>query len=302
MSNDEIIRLIGKIRERYDQVHESSGNAVRIEVDLLRADIRELYEKISLLTQPESPPDVAKPLYLEPEIMEEVATIMVEPVSESEFAPEPASEVYPVQHVDEDIFSPEPLQEMNTEELITPSPAEPEPKPEILSPNPIPEPVFEMEKPKEADPPVLPQTPAQRPASEPSSAVHLHETTTPGHTTLDLFGTPTSTLADKFRDEKRSISEKLSQQTIADKSIGSKLRLKIIDLRSAIGINDRFIFINELFEGDMRMYDDMLGRLNTCASLQEAIEVFNHAKAVQGWSDELSSVERLLDFIHRRYD
>jgi len=297
MSNDEIIRLIGKIRERYDQIHESSGNAVRIEVDLLRADIRELYEKISLLTQPESPPDVAKPLYLEPEIMEEVATIMVEPVSESEFAPEPASEVYPVQHVDEDIFSPEPLQEMNTEELITPSPAEPEPKPEILSPNPIPEPVFEMEKPKEADPPVLPQTPAQRPASEPSSAVHLHETTTPGHTTLDLFGTPTSTLADKFRDEKRSISEKLSQQTIADKSIGSKLRLKIIYLRSAIGINDRFIFIREIFDNNTDKYNTLIDQLDKLETIQQAVELLKANLTLQKNETSL----KFVDLLKRRF-
>jgi len=263
MSNDEINRLIGKIRERYDQIHEPSGNIIRIEADLLRADIRELYEKISILTKPQYAAVILQSHLPESEKREEEAPILVEPVSAPEFVPEP--------------------------------------KPEIFSPDPIPESIFEIETQEETASPVVLQTPAQRPANENAPEVQMHETTTPVHSTLDLFGAPTPMLADKFRDEKRSINEKINLETTAEKSIGSKLRLKISDLRTAIGINDRFIFINELFEGNMRMYDDMLGRINTCASLQEAIDVFKHAKDVQGWSDDLNSAERLLDFIHRRY-
>lgn len=291
MSNDEIIRLIGKIRERYDQVQDPSGNIVSIEIDMLRADIRELYEKISLLTQAKPHAAIPQSQITEPEISEEEVPLMAEPVSETEFTSEPASEVFLEQQVAEGSFSLD----------STPSSIVTGGKQEIISPVPIFVPISEIETPKEAVPPVLAQTPVQSPASGLNIEMNKQENTAPLHSTLDLFGAPTQTMADKFRGEKRSINEKLNLETTADKSIGSKLRLKITDLRSAIGINDRFIFINELFEGDMRIYDDMLGRLNTCASLQEALEVFNHAKALQEWPDELSSVERLLDFILRRY-
>lgn len=301
MANEEIIHLIGKIRDRYNQIQDPTGTIVRIEVDLLRADIRELYEKISLLTQSQPPIISQQPQYSKPEMRKEESPLKVDTVSESEFTPGPASEVFPPpQHVEES-FSPDPLLKRYAPETTSPSPKVPEPEPEIISPTLIPEPISQEETLIETATHAPAQTPLQPPPTEPSPWLHVHEVSTPVHSTLDLFGAATPTLADKFRGEKRSINEKLNMETTADRSIGSKLRLKITDLRSAIGINDRFIFINELFEGDMRNYDDMLGRLNTCASLQEALEVFNYTKTSQGWSDELISVERLLDFIHRRY-
>lgn len=292
MSNDEIILLIGKIRERYDKVYEPSGNIVRIEVDLLQADIRELYEKTALLSQVSG----SQRHFPEPEMVEEEGPGIVDNFPEAGFVVDAAIEVQPEQEVVEESFFQESFPGKDAGETLVSSPAIQEPKLDIFSPDPIPEPVFEKAAPKEN---IAPSEPQQ--VREPAPALHNHETTTAVHSTFDLFGAPATTLADKFRDEKRSINDKLNHETAADKSIGSRLRLKIADLRSAIGINDRFIFINELFEGDMRTYDDMLHRLNTCASLQEAIVVFNNAKDAQGWSDELNSVERLLDFIHRRY-
>lgn len=298
MSNDEITRLIGKIRERYDRVQEPSGKIVRIEIDLLQADIRELYEKIAVLSVPGLIAGIPQSAVPEPEIVEEEGPLLNEPVHESEFAQGQAK--IPVL-VEEESVPEETAPKMEIPEFFAPRQIIPETMPEFFPPAPVAELIRETETPKVIVPPVEPAIPAQRPASEPTPSVQIHETSPPVHSTLDLFGAPTTTLADKFRDEKRSVSEKLHMETSADKSIGSKLRLKITDLRSAIGINDRFIFINELFEGDMRLYDDMLGRLNGCASLGEAIAIFNNTKAQQGWSDELSSVERLLDFIHRRY-
>ena len=302
MLNDEIIHLIGKIRERYDLVYESSDHNVRIEVDLLRADIRELYEKISLLTRSKPPAADLMPPPSNPEIRTEIMPLMVEPVSESEFSSGTESGAFTEHQVTEESFLPNPKLNMDTVDTIALSTIFPESTPEILSPSTNPPRIIEIETTKLPAPPIFTQTPVPSPASKPAPAGHVYENTTQVHSTLDLFGAPASTLADKFRNENRSINEKLNLEITTDKSLGSKLRLKITDLHASIGINDRFIFINELFEGDMRMYDDMLVRLNTCTSLQEAIDVYNQDKALQGWSDQLNSVERLLDFIHRRYD
>lgn len=301
MSNDEIIRLIAKIRDRYNQMHESSGDIARIEVDLLQADIRELYERISLLRLPQPGGFVPESEKSQPEIRVEETPPMVETVSESESTPGPLSQEHqepqaPEASLSEASFSAEPLGMDEGEEHV-PAPPVPAPAPTVYAQVPVPEPDIEIETPGQVVHPEMQPKQVQNSDITPQ----IHETHTPVHSTLDLFGAPSQTLADKFRNEKRSISEKFGVETSADKSLGSKLRLKITDLHSAIGINDRFIFINELFEGDMRMYDEMLGRLNTCNSLEQALEVFNHAKSTQGWSDELSSVERLLDFIHRRY-
>ena len=301
MYNDEIKSLIGKIRERYDHIQDPSGRIVRIEVDLLQADIRELYEKTAALIQTMPSVVPSESQFSKPDIPEK-SQMKVETVSEPEFIAEPALEAHSEQHVAEKSVIREPVTQHDFLEMVAPSPVIQEKMEDVFTPPPFPDPVPEALPPKEVVPPAVKQTPEYQ-VSEQSAApaVHIHETTSPVHSTLDLFGAPTTTLADKFRDEKRSINEKLNLETSGDKSIGSRLRLKITDLRSAIGINDRFIFINELFEGDMRMYDDMLGRLNTCTTLQEAIAVFDNTKIAQGWSDELNSVERLLDFIHRRF-
>jgi hypothetical protein len=301
MSNDEIARLIGKIRERYDQVQEPSGKIVRIELDLLLADIRELYERIGSLNYALAPVGLPHAQFSGPEIVEEESPASVEPVAETKFEPGPAIEESPGTQVAEESLPPELTQKMFIPDPVPLSPIIPEESQKVHSPDPIPDPVLELEIPPENVSPIVQEIPVQKQEREGDPSVYSHETMPPVHSTLDLFGAPTATLADKFRDEKRPLNERMNLENSSDKSIGSKLRLKIADLRSAIGINDRFIFINELFEGDMRLYDDMLGRLNTCASLQEAIAVFENSKAQQGWSGELSSVERLLDFIHRRY-
>lgn len=44
------------------------------------------------------------------------------------------------------------------------------------------------------------------------------------------------------------------------------------DIRSAISLNDRVIFINHLFNEDPMMFQDMLSRINNMTSLEEVLE------------------------------
>jgi hypothetical protein len=274
MPDNEIIRLIEKIRNRYDRIYGPTGNLVRIEADQLLADIRELYEKLSSPALSEVLPETNKL-----------------PLEETE-----------IQHIEESAF------EVADEPLKSPR--------ENREPEDIAEPVLEF-KPStiEAFPePIadfIPEDevieekqPAARPHVEfepPSAHKEFHRKSITETQGLDLFGAPLPTLADKLGEEKRSVNEKLHSESSSDKSIGLKLRQPVTDLMTAIGINDRFHFINELFEGDMRVYDEMLTKLNTCGSLQPALEYFERTKISRGWTDELESVNKLLDFIHRRY-
>jgi len=286
MPDNEIIHLIEKIRERYGRIYSPAGNVICIEADLLLADIRELYEKMSSL------PVVDTSMNVETQIREEEIVQQDEETEHndefvSSFSPEPdIPEVKPVEII------PEPVLEF----VPAPEPVFPEPIGQLIQdPEPIPEPELPVQ------PPVVVVAP------EPAIAIRSDEreehqgySASASHG-LDLFGAPLPTLADKFGEEKRSVNEKIHTDASADKSIGSKLRQPVTDLKTSIGINDRFLFINELFDGDMRIYDETLSSFNSCASLQDALAIFENTKISRGWAAGLEPVDRLLDFIHRRF-
>jgi len=285
MPDNEIIRLIEKIRERYERVHSPSGIIPRIEADLMLADIRELYDKLSSPVVVETLLNTHKQMQGEENIRRDEDPGQGEADTDSipflqdipemksnEIASEPVIELIP----DQETIFPEPTGEhsLKSEPLV-------EPKTKI-------------------------QTTVEIPSTAPEISVRssLREEHS-GYSVsasqgLDLFGAPLPTLADKLGEEKRSVNEKLHTGT-GEESIGSKLRQTVTDLKTAIGINDRFLFINELFEGDMRVYDETLKSLNTCASLPDAISIFEDIKISRGWTDELESVDKLLEFIQRRY-
>ena len=73
----------------------------------------------------------------------------------------------------------------------------------------------------------------------------------------------------KIDEERRSINEMLSQSqtTLADQ-FGEQ---KILDLTKEIGLNERFLLTQNLFNGDAVLFEKTIYRLNNCASKEEAL-------------------------------
>ena len=116
---------------------------------------------------------------------------------------------------------------------------------------------------------------------------------------LDLFGG--QTIADKFKDEKQSVNEKLHQAN-TDKSLASKmLHNPVKDLKTAIGINDKFKFMNELFEGNLNDYNKAIETLNNFESEQEALDCLDSLYLTYKWKNDSKSYAELKNFIIRRY-
>lgn len=124
------------------------------------------------------------------------------------------------------------------------------------------------------------------------------------HTPLpypDLFSSSGTTLADKFQTERKTIKDQLSE-TNNDNSLGDKIQQsQIQDLKSAIGINDKFLFINELFKGDLAGYNKTIESLDKCASRQEALNMLEKFRYQFSWPENSSSLSRLFNFLKRRY-
>jgi hypothetical protein len=117
---------------------------------------------------------------------------------------------------------------------------------------------------------------------------------------IDLFGN-LPRIADKYKTEKESLNEKL-QKTKSDKSIGSRMQHHAIkDLKSSIGINEKFLFINELFKGNMKEYNESILIFNNAANLKEAIDFLNGLKEKYMWKDDLSAYLTLKDFVERKH-
>ena len=97
-----------------------------------------------------------------------------------------------------------------------------------------------------------------------------------------------------------SINERLKQSKI---DLGDALtEVPIRDLRKAIGVNDRFLFINELFRGDEAMYERSIKTINGFSIYPEAeYWIQRELKVKNGWDDSDEMVKQFNQLVKRRF-
>ncbi len=71
----------------------------------------------------------------------------------------------------------------------------------------------------------------------------------------------------------------------------------ITDLSTAIGLNEKFELINNLFNGDRNSYNETIEHLNMATNFNEA---FNYLSERLNWEMDNPMVQRLLDLIRRK--
>ncbi|HNQ59813.1 MAG TPA: hypothetical protein PK028_05565 [Bacteroidales bacterium] len=147
---------------------------------------------------------------------------------------------------------------------------------------------------KEPEPFAKPQ-----PSEEPAKKQHSKPKTVPF--TPDLFSQEIPIIADKLAEEKPTLIDKLAVHT-DDKSIVDNLTNRpLADLRAAIGINEKFLFVNELFGGSLQEYNQAVQALNQAGNLDNALEIFNSYQLRYRWNPKLPGVNKLKELIQRRY-
>jgi len=108
-------------------------------------------------------------------------------------------------------------------------------------------------------------------------------------TTADLFSGPT-TIADTF-------------QAAGDNTIAAKTYPQVEqDLKMAIGINDKFLFINELFKGDPGIYNQAIETLNSVEGLNDAETAIESYRGEYAWADNSEAYHRLKNIVMSKYD
>ena len=77
------------------------------------------------------------------------------------------------------------------------------------------------------------------------------------------------------------------------------LNKPISDIGAAIGINDKFYYIRELFSGDSRAYNDTIRRLNSAASLGEAMKILDESTVM---GSDPAAQSAFVDVVRRKFN
>lgn len=109
-------------------------------------------------------------------------------------------------------------------------------------------------------------------------------------------------IADKPQQPEETLLDKLSKKK-EEKSLADKFSsMPVGDLKKSIGINERFKFINELFESSTAEYNRFIEKLNACSSADEAFRLMEEEYASRlGWNKEEETYQSLTALIGRKF-
>ena len=99
-----------------------------------------------------------------------------------------------------------------------------------------------------------------------------------------------------------SLNDKLKSKSSSNE-VGTSIKSgPIKDLRKAIGINDQYLFINELFRGDQTMYERSIKTINSFNIYGEAeFWIKRELKLKLAWSENSEAVNLFDQLVKRRF-
>lgn len=105
----------------------------------------------------------------------------------------------------------------------------------------------------------------------------------------ELISSQEESLNDRLKQDKKELAHVLKEAPVKD-------------LRKAIGVNDKFVFISELFRGDEQSYERSIKTINTFHILPEAEYWINRELKVKlGWNDTNDVVQHFYQLVRRRF-
>jgi hypothetical protein len=222
--HDEITDLLETIREQFETLNAFEGKIPILEFEIIKDNVRKLYEKLYLLQRMNDPFDLARQKEQTVEKSREHEEIKEVPANTDVTS----SEIH-VAAVEEK--SPD----KTTEEKEIP-----------------------------------PETPA-----EPLKA--------------DLFTLETSAFNEKLKEAREQSLGTRSRQT------GSA------DIKSLVNINDKFLFINELFDGDYKEYSHTIEIFNNFDDKGEAFEFLDSLLKNNLWNSTSPAFLKLKEIVEKRF-
>jgi cell division protein ZapA (FtsZ GTPase activity inhibitor) len=104
-----------------------------------------------------------------------------------------------------------------------------------------------------------------------------------------ILGDRKESLNDRLKDQKTEVAHRLKESPIKD-------------LRKAIGINDRFVFVKELFRGDDAAYERSIKTINAFNIYSEAeYWMARELRLKLAWADNNETVQHFYSLVKRRF-
>ena len=267
MKKEKIILQLGveidTLKAHIQRLKKENYKIHQLDVELLQQKARQFYELLFELEKEITTKDITSPpsTVKEKEVQPPKEETTPKPESKAETSPPPVIEK-PKEKVEEK-KNKKPVEEEIIPPEITPDVAEPDKSTE-----------------KQQAEAVKEELPAKNSTTKPQE--------TKSH--FDLFSeSSATTLSDKFAEKK--------EENLADKMQGSRIK----DLRQSIGINEKFLFINELFNGDMGRYNKVIDEMNEMKTLQGVETYLLEVKVQNQWDDKLPAYLTLKDLAERKF-
>ncbi len=298
------LQLITKIKSRLAEMTELSDdilshnkNLLAIEKEVLKKNCAELYDLLlKLKTNDEQivenvapkmeAPKAEEPIIkssLAPEVVKEMPKleeIVIEEISSFNTIIETAGEEHTLNSIAEIIVEEEVIEEPEIIQVVE--------EPAVFIQAPIVENKIETHKPSDWKPElkigrtVMPEIPKEEPKPEPF--LSFEKVVIPEKTEEEL----------SFNER---IAKNIERYQISDKPIEPK----IDNLKTAISLNKKIAFVNELFKENVVDYAKNIDRINNASDINEAMGYFAELKAQYNWQSTNELVIELEKLIQRRF-
>lgn len=283
----EITTSIQKLKNHWERTEQSSHGVSRIDKDILIQDLRQLYDLVFEIeighARPAKAVDNVAPSYEMPKPETESVPLIQTPPSDlqkNEVAQLEEETILPnenpqqnPQEIEFEIVEPKELITEDTNEIR-------ETLPEELT--------VEKDKVETQNPELVkePEPLADQPTNTISQEKESPQSKIP-ISTSDKFQAG-KTLADIYQNN-------------GDNSFAAKFgKNKITDIKSAIGINDKFLFINEIFNGNSQNYSQAIESINHFELYHEALAFVEKVRE-ENKVDNQDALGKLLEIIKRKF-
>ncbi len=149
----------------------------------------------------------------------------------------------------------------------------------------------------EPEPVAVPEPKAvQEPVLPPVTEVKEPKPTTPAPVVTSREAADEKILSDRFRG--RTTLHETLHRNVAKEATTLGQAKPVTSLMSAIGINDRFTFVRELFGNDTAFFEHTIQILNDASSFNDA---YNYMITNHDWDMDSEPVQLLLEMIRRKF-
>ena len=289
-TKDRIVQLLEDIVEKAHHINNHPEKELCLEIDLVMEDLRSLYRQYADMKKACLDRHVRHGSEIPPPPPTRDEPGLPPPAPEPAGGP-PAAETPGAPPVEEPTVPLPPAAETPGAPHAT-GPADPEPPEAPPAPEPPKVPPA-GEAPKA--PPAV-ETPPPRPPITQSGPL-------PENNLQKVPGNATRSIGEQFPVDNNSLHQRISNMK-EDRSIGARMQQHpISNIKDAIGVNEKFLFINELFNGNIQAYHEAIATLNSLDSVQAAFDHLNELNKDYKWDAERSAatIEKLANFVQRRF-